>query len=52
MVMAAEVDLRTGVWVFADHNTESETGEARKVVFPPEGITWTERLVRAHPKGR
>ncbi len=50
-VTSANVDLRTGVWIFSDHKTATKTGEDRIVVLTPEMVALTERLMAKHPEG-
>lgn len=50
-VTAANVDLRTGVWQFAEHKTDGKTGECRIVVLTPEMQTMTKRLAQEYPEG-
>ena len=50
-VTASAVDLRTGVWVLAEHKTEEATGEPRVVILTPAMVELTRRLMAEHPEG-
>lgn len=50
-VTAADVDLRTGVWILDEHKTEEKTGEARIIILTPEMVELTQRLMKEHPEG-
>lgn len=50
-VTAAQVDLRTNVWVFEEHKTEEATGEKRYVILTPAMQKLTIRLMKEHLTG-
>jgi integrase len=51
MVTAEHADLDLGVWVLAEHKTESKARGARVVILTPAMVELTRRLVRLRPSG-
>src|SRR5207247_8386372 len=50
-VTAADVDLRTGVWVLDEHKTEGKTGEPRVIILTPTMVERTKGLMGRRPEG-